>query len=755
MCVPPLRYQCAKSCCCSRLRGAVSPAASCGGGGGEARSRSALSAQKSACGGCSSRASSARQSSPQKKGCVRRLCPPSRLTSPSRLAGSCCSSESIRWTCHQSARREETPLAARGGQRTGPARCVRRACAAVVLHVGDGESVLHDVREGLLRAAVGVGERRRGREALAEEDAERPQVRGGAVPERAHDLGRHELGRAAQREEGPVLGGAGGGEAKVGDDRPALAREEHVLRLEVAVHDGLLVHVGERAHELPGHEADLLLPHRLALVLLEVARERVVGHVLLHHVQELRRLEGVVDRNHVRVVARLEALELARGVQLPTAGAGGEDLLVEHLEGVHDAAVLLARVQHLALVPLAQDLQQLEVRHAGDVLLLGLEVEQRLEGRRLHEAAVRVCLQLGEHLGDGGPEEVARRQSVRRDERADVSGSGLGHAQRCRALRGRKVLRVHVPRRAAERVVGGSGEELLDVGEEVKHRLVGHPRRGQPAREEGEEDGVGEHLLERDLARSRSVVLAHHRSQLPHARAQVAPQVLVEDRLLVERQRSEARLHGRRADLPHLALHLCDDGGARLAPAQEGHLPEHGPLVQREDLCRLREAGDRIQPRHLHRHAPARQVEEGGRLRPLGDDHVARPVPLQCRSAHHLGEGEAAERVCSQRGARRGALRPRRAGREGRRLLEEDSGALLAQRLRRLGVRVLLEARRRDGCGRLPRLLGHKLVSAAVDGVEGIVDGGGIEEVGAVGDREHQLDAAVLPLEGEGLAQHL
>mmetsp|Transcript_1611 Transcript_1611/g.5075 ORF Transcript_1611/g.5075 Transcript_1611/m.5075 type:complete len:351 (-) Transcript_1611:1928-2980(-) len=144
-------------------------------------------------------------------------------------------------------------------------------------------------------------------------------------------LGRHVPLRAADGLAAARLRVELGRHPHVDHPQVPLGVDEDVGGLEVAVHDGLLVHVRERAHELPRHEADLLLPHRLSLVLLEVARERVVGHVLLHHVQELRRLEGVVDRNHVRVVARLEALELARGVQLPAAGAGGEDLLVEHL----------------------------------------------------------------------------------------------------------------------------------------------------------------------------------------------------------------------------------------------------------------------------------------------------------------------------------------------------------------------------------------------------------------------------------------
>mmetsp|Transcript_15236 Transcript_15236/g.45277 ORF Transcript_15236/g.45277 Transcript_15236/m.45277 type:complete len:379 (-) Transcript_15236:2214-3350(-) len=233
-------------------------------------------------------------------------------------------------------RREEAPIQpslprrGEGGARGCVVPRAVRPVAAALGRLLDEEGVDELEQAGGLpvRALLGV---RVSAVAVEDELAEGEPVDALLVRLLRLHLGRHVPLRAADGLAAARLRVELGRHPHVDHPQVPLGVDEDVGGLEVAVHDGLLVHVRERAHELPRHEADLLLPHRLALVLLEVARERVVGHVLLHHVQELRRLEGVVDRNHVRVVARLEALELARGVQLPAAGAGGEDLLVEHL----------------------------------------------------------------------------------------------------------------------------------------------------------------------------------------------------------------------------------------------------------------------------------------------------------------------------------------------------------------------------------------------------------------------------------------
>ena len=117
-------------------------------------------------------------------------------------------------------------------------------------------------------------------EHLVEHDAERVDV-GLAVDVVAERLlGRHVVGRA---EHAPVGGQAvlveRAGDAEVGDLGRALAVDQHVLRLDVAVHDVVRVGAAERAGDLDrvgdrlvdrqaAHAADALL-ERLALDVLE------------------------------------------------------------------------------------------------------------------------------------------------------------------------------------------------------------------------------------------------------------------------------------------------------------------------------------------------------------------------------------------------------------------------------------------------------------------------------------------------------
>ena len=151
------------------------------------------------------------------------------------------------------------------------------------------------------------------------------------------------------------------------------------------------------------HQAHPLLLDRLAIVRHQILGHRVAGHVLLHHVQVLRRLEAIDHSHDVWVVALDQALALARTMESPPPRALREQHLVEYLDGVHAAAVLLARLQHLALVALAEDLQQLVLGNVGDLRLLGLELEARLEGWALTEELEGVlrerAIHLGEHLG--------------------------------------------------------------------------------------------------------------------------------------------------------------------------------------------------------------------------------------------------------------------------------------------------------------------------------------------------------------------
>eukprot|EP00962_Isochrysis_galbana_P016718 scaffold4788_cov82-Isochrysis_galbana.AAC.2 len=89
-----------------------------------------------------------------------------------------------------------------------------------------------------------------------------------------------------------------------------------------------------------------------------------------------------------------------------------------------------------------------------------------------------------------------------------------------------------VPCRDETRLVCGCGQKVAHVCQKVQQLCVDEIRLGEPPCEEGEEDGVGEHLLEREGAGGGGEVLAHHGGELPDAGGQVAAQVTVEEGLL-------------------------------------------------------------------------------------------------------------------------------------------------------------------------------------------------------------------------------
>lgn len=74
----------------------------------------------------------------------------------------------------------------------------------------------------------------------------------------------------------------------------------------------------------------LRLPHWLSVVSLEVSRKSVIWYVFLHHVEILRSLEGVSDRDDVGVIAGAETLKFAARVKLPTARSRGKNLVKHH-----------------------------------------------------------------------------------------------------------------------------------------------------------------------------------------------------------------------------------------------------------------------------------------------------------------------------------------------------------------------------------------------------------------------------------------
>ena len=103
-------------------------------------------------------------------------------------------------------------------------------------------SAIDDRRLGVERHAAG--------QQLVEDDADRVQVRAGVDRLALRLLGREVLRRAHDRARLGHVRGAGAGDAEVGDLDAALVVDEHVLRLEVAVHDTALVREARGAQDL-------------------------------------------------------------------------------------------------------------------------------------------------------------------------------------------------------------------------------------------------------------------------------------------------------------------------------------------------------------------------------------------------------------------------------------------------------------------------------------------------------------------------
>mmetsp|Transcript_9381 Transcript_9381/g.29942 ORF Transcript_9381/g.29942 Transcript_9381/m.29942 type:complete len:605 (-) Transcript_9381:108-1922(-) len=211
-----------------------------------------------------------------------------------------------------------------------------------VRDVGEVEGVVADPPEELV-AVRGVPGREAGEE-LGDEHAEGPEVDGPAVLAAVERLGRHVLGRAAER--AAARGGVVGGvrsvedlrEAKVDELDVALRVEEHVLGLEVPVGDAPLVRVVQSARDLRRDEGHL--PRLEAPLVLEVPEQLAAPGDLGQQVERVRAAPGAAQLDHVRV--RLERLD--------------------HSPLVGDVLDLLARVQRL-------ERDRLQRRQAGGVLL--------------------------------------------------------------------------------------------------------------------------------------------------------------------------------------------------------------------------------------------------------------------------------------------------------------------------------------------------------------------------------------------------
>mmetsp|Transcript_75710 Transcript_75710/g.202622 ORF Transcript_75710/g.202622 Transcript_75710/m.202622 type:complete len:428 (+) Transcript_75710:366-1649(+) len=195
---------------------------------------------------------------------------------------------------------------------------------------------------------------------LPRQRAQRPPVDLGAVRRLLQLLGRH-----VELRPGPRLGAdaaalvADLGAAEVRHDEVALAVDEQVLGLEVAVHDAARVQLPQRQRHLPrvqhvrlGAEGSVVVQH---------VEELAAGEVVHDQVEPALALERVVHVDDVGVAhAREDQALVARALQVVL----DDDVLAHALHGEHGAGgVLLADLEHLAEAALADHAEDLEVVH--------------------------------------------------------------------------------------------------------------------------------------------------------------------------------------------------------------------------------------------------------------------------------------------------------------------------------------------------------------------------------------------------------
>ena len=159
----------------------------------------------------------------------------------------------------------------------------------------------HGIRGVLVGDLHGLlaAERLHTREHLVEHDAERVDVAAGVGHAARDQLGREVRDRSQQLRARCGVGACGAGEPEVADlDAPVL-REQHVLRLDVAVDQAPGVCGGEPG-EHSVHHGDRLSDGE-ALLLLEQIAQRDAWQVLHHQVRQLAVLTLVEHVHHVRV----------------------------------------------------------------------------------------------------------------------------------------------------------------------------------------------------------------------------------------------------------------------------------------------------------------------------------------------------------------------------------------------------------------------------------------------------------------------
>ena len=230
---------------------------------------------------------------------------------------------------------------------------------------GSGGGLVLDVADAELDRRAGH-ERRASGEHLVEDDAGAVDVRRGGRRDAAGLLRGHVPRRADHRPRGCARGCLGQPrDAEVPDLHPAVGRQHHVRRLDVAVQDSLAVRAAERRAQLRGDGAGLLggqgpAPQPLGEALALDQLGHVVGPLL-----------GVAEVEHLhdaRVVDTREQLRLVLESLDPGAVLGPPGL--DHLDGDGPCEAAVAGAVDAAEGALADRGDQLVAaveRSAGEV----------------------------------------------------------------------------------------------------------------------------------------------------------------------------------------------------------------------------------------------------------------------------------------------------------------------------------------------------------------------------------------------------
>ena len=213
---------------------------------------------------------------------------------------------------------------------------------------------LLDVAEGDLDGGIAV-ERRMAGQHLVQHDAGAVQVGGGGDRQPAGLLGRH-VSRGAHDRGRPSLGGALGQarDPQVAHLDLAARRDQHVGRLDVAVHDLLGVRMRERAAELLGDFAGG--PRREPAAAPEPRGQALALDQLGHVVEPLLGLPDVVDLDDAGVADAGQQLCLAFEALGPVGVLGPPRL--DHLDGHAAGEPTVVAPIHPAEGPLADQLAQ-------------------------------------------------------------------------------------------------------------------------------------------------------------------------------------------------------------------------------------------------------------------------------------------------------------------------------------------------------------------------------------------------------------